>query len=162
MTATTQDHDDEARGRAMPAIRRATIDDASTLRALMCELAAYQNQAAEVTVSTGRLAELLARPGIGYLVAERDGTAIGYVSWVERVSLWTGQDYLALDDLYVCSGERGARVGEHLMHALAEVAEGRVIRWEVAEANVPAQRFYQRIGAAVYSKKICRWQVAED
>ncbi|WP_188192009.1 GNAT family N-acetyltransferase [Nonomuraea sp. SYSU D8015] len=141
------------------AIRRATADDASTLRALMRELADYQSQAAEVTVSAGRLEELLARPDIGYLIAERDGAPIGYVSWVERVSLWTGQDYLALDDLYVCSGERGAGVGERLMRAVSEAAKGRVIRWEVAEANVAAQRFYQRIGATVSTKKICRWHV---
>jgi ribosomal protein S18 acetylase RimI-like enzyme len=141
------------------AIRRATADDASTLRALMRELAEYQNQAAEVTVSVGRLEELLARPDVGYLIAERDGTPIGYVSWVERVSLWTGQDYFALDDLYVCSGERGAGVGEQLMRAISEAAKGRVIRWEVAAANVAAQRFYQRIGATVYTKKIGRWHV---
>jgi ribosomal protein S18 acetylase RimI-like enzyme len=143
----------------MTAIRRATTDDASTVRTLMRELAEYQNQKAEVTVSAGRLQELLLRPGIGYLIAERDGRPVGYVSWVERVGLWTGQDYLALDDLYVRSGERGAGVGEQLMHALSEVAGGRVIRWEVAEANVAAQRFYRRLGATVISKKICRWQV---
>jgi ribosomal protein S18 acetylase RimI-like enzyme len=143
----------------MTAIRRATADDAPTVHALMRELGAYQGQEAEVTVSVDRLKELLTRPGVGYLIAERDGTAIGYVSWVERVSLWTGQDYLALDDLYVCSGARDAGVGGQLMRAISDVAEGRVIRWEVAEANVAAQRFYERIGATVYSKKICRWQV---
>ncbi|WP_171075156.1 GNAT family N-acetyltransferase [Nonomuraea basaltis] len=144
----------------MITIRRATADDVSTVRALMRELAEHQNQGAEVRVSAGRLEELLNRPDIGYLIAERGGRAIGYVSWVKRVSLWTGQDYLALDDLYVCSGERGAGVGERLMRAVSEAAEGRVVRWEVAEANVAAQRFYQRIGATVVSKKICRWQVA--
>ncbi|SPL91788.1 unnamed protein product [[Actinomadura] parvosata subsp. kistnae] len=32
------------------------------------------------------------------------------------------------------------------MRAVAEAAEGRVIRWEVAAANEAAQRFYRRIG----------------
>ncbi|WP_158088653.1 GNAT family N-acetyltransferase [Thermoactinospora rubra] len=144
----------------MTAIRAATADDAATLLTMMRELGDYQNQGGEVKVSLGRLAELLARPEVGYLIAEREGRAIGYVSWVERVSLWTGQEYLALDDLYVRAGERGEGVGEQLMRTLAEKAAGRVIRWEVAEANVPAQRFYRRIGATVFSKKICRWHVA--
>ncbi|TDD50855.1 GNAT family N-acetyltransferase [Nonomuraea terrae] len=140
----------------MTTIRRATADDAPTLRALMRELAENQGHAAQVAVSVDRLADLLTRPDVGYLIAERDGKAIGYVSWLQRVSFWSGQDYLALDDLYVCSEERGAKVGEHLMRAISEVARRRVIRWEVAEANVAAQRFYRRIGATLVSKKICR------
>ncbi|NJP97663.1 hypothetical protein HCN51_50975 [Nonomuraea sp. FMUSA5-5] len=45
------------------------------------------------------------------------------------------------------------------MRAVAEAAEGRVIRWEVAAANEAAQRFYRRIGAGLIPKVICRWQV---
>ena len=37
-------------------------------------------------------------------------------------------------------------------------ANGKLIRWEVAEANVAAQRFYARISATLVSKKIGRWQ----
>nr|SBO97081.1 acetyltransferase, GNAT family [Nonomuraea gerenzanensis] len=82
------------------------------------------------------------------------------MSWLVRVSLWSGGDYLALDDLFVADGERGDGAGERLMRAVAEAAAGRVIRWEVAAANVAAQRFYQRIGAELIPKLICRWQVA--
>ncbi|WP_440105156.1 GNAT family N-acetyltransferase [Streptosporangium sp. H16] len=52
----------------------------------------------------------------------------------------------------------GHGAGELLMRAVAEAADGKVIRWEVAEANVAAQRFYARIGATLVSKKIGRWQ----
>ncbi|MFI7638882.1 GNAT family N-acetyltransferase [Nonomuraea sp. NPDC049400] len=128
----------------------------------MRELAGHQSQGSAIAVSIDRLGELLTRPEICYLIAERDGRAIGYVSWLERVSLWSGSDYLALDDLYVCAGERGDGVGERLMRAVSEVSDGKVIRWEVAETNVAAQRFYQRIGAGLVSKKICRWQVVES
>ena len=54
--------------------------------------------------------------------------------------------------------ERGNGVGELLMRAVAKAADGRVIRWEVAEANVAAQRFYTRVGATLVPKKIGRWQ----
>ncbi|TMR11323.1 GNAT family N-acetyltransferase [Nonomuraea turkmeniaca] len=124
----------------------------------MRELAELQHQGSAITVSLARLEELLKRPEITYLIAERGGRAIGYVSWLERVSLWSGGEYLALDDLYVCSGERGQGVGEQLMQAVSDASEGKVIRWEVAEANVAAQRFYERIGASLATKKICRWQ----
>ncbi|GAA4905292.1 ribosomal protein S18 acetylase RimI-like enzyme [Nonomuraea thailandensis] len=139
-------------------IRRATPDDASTVHALIHGLAGHQDQTWGVTVSVEDLKRMLARPDITYLIAERDGQAVGYVSWLERISFWSGQDYLHLDDLYVTGAERGHGVGERLMRAAAEAAGGKVIRWEVAEANEAAQRFYTRIGATLTSKKIGRWQ----
>jgi ribosomal protein S18 acetylase RimI-like enzyme len=141
-------------------IRRATPDDATTVHDLIRGLAGHQDQAWGVTVSVDDLKLLLARPEVGYLIAERDGHSIGYVSWLRRISFWSGQDYLHLDDLYVTDAERGNGVGEQLMHAIAEAAGGKVIRWEVAESNVAAQRFYARIGATLASKKIGRWQPA--
>ncbi|WP_327586757.1 GNAT family N-acetyltransferase [Nonomuraea sp. NBC_00507] len=139
-------------------IRRATPDDAATVHDLIRGLAESQDQAWAVTVSVSDLKQLLTRPEVTYLIAEQDGQAIGYVSWLQRVSFWSGEDYLALDDLYVAGTERGRGVGEQLMRAAAEAAEGKLIRWEVAEANVAAQRFYTRIGAALVTKKIGRWQ----
>ncbi|WP_336215335.1 GNAT family N-acetyltransferase [Nonomuraea sp. LPB2021202275-12-8] len=142
----------------MIAIRRATPDDASTVHDLIRALAEHQDQASAITVSVADLKRMLACPEIAYLIAERDGRAIGYVSWLQRISFWSGEDYLALDDLYVAAAERGEGVGEQLMQAIAEAADGKLIRWEVAEANVAAQRFYARIGASLGSKKIGRWQ----
>ncbi|MFI6182988.1 GNAT family N-acetyltransferase [Nonomuraea sp. NPDC051191] len=142
----------------MTSIRRATPDDATTVHDLIRGLAEHQGQTSAITASVEELKSMLARPEITYLIAERDGQAVGYVSWFERISFWSGQDYLALDDLYVTDAERGNGVGERLMQAAAEAAEGKVIRWEVTEANVAAQRFYARIGATLTSKKICRWQ----
>ncbi|MDP4503949.1 GNAT family N-acetyltransferase [Nonomuraea turcica] len=139
-------------------IRRATPDDASTVHDLIRGLAESQDQAWAITVSVSDLKQLLTRPEVTYLIAEQDGRAIGYVSWLQRVSFWSGEDYLALDDLYVAGTERGRGVGEQLMRAAAEAAEGKLIRWEVAEANVAAQRFYTRIGATLVTKKIGRWQ----
>jgi len=139
-------------------IRRATPDDAATVHDLIRDLAEHQDQGWGVTVTADDLRPLLSRPEVGYLIAERDGRAIGYVSWLRRISFWSGQDYLHLDDLYVSAAERGNGVGEHLMRAIAEAADGKMIRWEVAEANVGAQRFYERIGATLVSKKLGRWQ----
>ncbi|MET7329658.1 GNAT family N-acetyltransferase [Nonomuraea sp. NPDC005650] len=139
-------------------IRRATSDDAATVHGLIRGLADHQGQSSAITVSVAGLQRILTRPEITYLIAERDGRPVGYVSWLERISFWSGEDYLALDDLYVTGAERGRGVGEQLMRAAAEAAKGRLIRWEVAEANVAAQRFYARIGADLIPKKIGRWQ----
>ncbi|MFG1947263.1 GNAT family N-acetyltransferase [Nonomuraea sp. NPDC048826] len=145
----------------MVSIRRATVADAATVHRMICEIAEHQNQLSAVTLTVERLEELLTWPEITYLIAEKDGRAVGYVSWFERISMWAGTDYVALDDLYVRAEERGNGVGEQLMRAVAEVADGKVIRWEVAETNVGAQRFYERIGADLFTKVICRWRVTE-
>ncbi|MEU7744722.1 GNAT family N-acetyltransferase [Nonomuraea sp. NPDC049158] len=142
----------------MIVIRRATPDDASTVYSLIRALAEHQGQPSAITVSVDDLKRMLARPEITYLIAQRDGRAIGYVSWLQRIHFWSGEDYLALDDLYVTGAERGHGVGEELMRAVAEAANGKLIHWEVAEANVAAQRFYARIGATLVAKKIGRWQ----
>ncbi|MEU8378068.1 GNAT family N-acetyltransferase [Streptosporangium sp. NPDC048865] len=142
----------------MISIRRATPEDAATVHGLLRELAGHQDQAWAVTVGVPGLRPLLSRPEVTYLIAERDGRAVGYVSWLERAGFWSGEDYLHLDDLYVTGAERGHGVGERLMRAVADAAAGRVIRWEVAETNEAAQRFYKRIGATLVSKKIGRWQ----
>ncbi|GGQ22689.1 GNAT family N-acetyltransferase [Streptosporangium pseudovulgare] len=142
----------------MISIRRATPEDASTVHGLISELAKHQDRAWAVTVTVADLQRLLARPEVTYLLAERDTQAIGYVSWLERISFWSGENYLHLDDLYVTGTERGRGAGEQLMRAAAEAAGGKVIRWEVAETNEAAQRFYTRIGATLISKKIGRWQ----
>jgi ribosomal protein S18 acetylase RimI-like enzyme len=142
----------------MISIRHATPADAATVHALIRGLAEHQDQAWAITVSVPGLQQMLARPEITYLIAERDGQAVGYASWLERISFWSGENYLHLDDLYVTGAERGHGVGEQLMRAAAEAAEGKVIRWEVAESNEAAQRFYTRIGATLVAKKIGRWQ----
>jgi ribosomal protein S18 acetylase RimI-like enzyme len=139
-------------------IRRARPDDASAVHGLIRDLAEHLDQAWGFTAGVPELERVLTRPEVTYLIAERDGQAVGYVSWLERISFWSGADYLALDDLYVSGDERSRGVGEQLMRAAAEAADGKVIRWEVGETNEAAQRFYTRIGATLVSKKIGRWQ----
>jgi ribosomal protein S18 acetylase RimI-like enzyme len=142
----------------MLSVRRGGPDDATSLHRLMSELADYQGASDGLTVSPTRLAELLARPEVCYLIAEDDGRPVGYVSWVQRIHLWSGEDILAVDDVYVTCGMRSQGVGELLMKAAALQADGRLLRWEVGEHNVHAQRFYGRLGATLTTKKICRWR----
>ncbi|MEV4218707.1 GNAT family N-acetyltransferase [Nonomuraea sp. NPDC049725] len=123
---------------------------------LILELADHLGQIASIGVSVTDLQELLTRPEITYLLAERDSLAVGYVSWMERINFWSGQDYLHIDDVFVTGGQRGRGVGEQLMRAASEAAKGQLIRWEVAEDNLAAQRFSTRIGATLTTKKIGR------
>jgi ribosomal protein S18 acetylase RimI-like enzyme len=139
--------------------RRATRDDAAEVAAMVREIAAHEDQSVHVHVDEALWADLLDRPDVTVLLAERDGAAVGYVSAIRQLHLWTGGDVLALDDLYVRPGHRDAGVGRRLMSALAALAEPDrlVIRWGVEPDNVDAQRFYRRIGATLRPKVVATW-----
>ena len=147
---------------AAVAIRRATTADADDVAAMVREIAEHEDQSAHVHVDVGQWRTLLARPDVVVLLAERDGRAVGYVSAVRQLHLWTGGDVLALDDLYVRPGARDAGIGQQLMGALAALAapEQLLIRWGVEVDNVDAQRFYRRLGATLRQKVVAAWPPA--
>jgi ribosomal protein S18 acetylase RimI-like enzyme len=138
-------------------VRRAGPDDAGTVLTMAREIAALEGDASDVASDLPAWTAMLARPDVVVLVAVRDGHPVGYVSALRRLHLWLGTDILALDDLYVREGYRDAGVGRLLMRALAVLADGMLIRWEVEEDNVAAQRFYRRLGATLRTTVIASW-----
>ena len=145
---------------ARVSIRRALPHDAATIMGMVREIAAHEDQLQHLSVTTGRWAEILIRPDVIVLIAERDGAALGYVSTVRRLHLWSERDVLALDDLYVRESARDGGIGRALMTALAAryaAPEQLTITWGVEPDNQAAQRFYRRIGATLRSKVLAGW-----
>ena len=139
-------------------VRRAGPEDAETVLTMVREIAAQEGDASDVVSDLPAWTAMLARPEVVVLVARRDGHPAGYVSAVRRLHLWLGTDILVLDDLYVREGFRDAGVGRLLMRELAALADGMLIRWEMREDNVAAQRFYRRLGASLRTKVIAFWR----
>ena len=139
-------------------VRRAGPGDAETVLAMVREIAEHEGEVTDVASDLPTWTAMLARPEVVVLVAERDGQPVGYVSAVRRLHLWLGTDILALDDLFVRDGYRDAGVGRLLMREMAALADGMLIRWEVQEDNVAAQRFYRRLGATLRRKVIAFWR----
>ena len=148
--------------RTATGIRRAAPADADEVAAMVREIAEHEDQSAHVHVDEALWRTLLGRPDVAVLLAERDGAAVGYVSAVRRLHLWTGGDVLALDDLFVRPGNRSGGVGRRLMTALAALAapEQLLIRWGVEVDNVDAQRSYRRLGATLRQKVVAAWPPA--
>ena len=140
-------------------VRAAGPDDAAVVLTMVREIAAHEGNASDVAGTPQSWATMLARPDVVVLVAERDGVPAGYVSAVRKLHLWLGRDIYALDDLYVRDGYRDAGIGRLLMHEMARLAsaEDMVVRWEMAEQNAAAQRFYRRLGATLRTKVIAAW-----
>jgi len=143
-------------------IRRATPADAADVATMVAEIAAHEDQTAHVHVDVEQWRALLERPEVIVLLAERGGQAVGYVSALRQLHLWTGGDVLNLDDLYVRPGHRDGGAGRRLMAALAALAapEQLLIRWGMEVDNVDAQRFYRRLGATLRPKILAAWTPA--
>jgi GNAT superfamily N-acetyltransferase len=140
-------------------IRRAGPADATTVHAMVLEIAAHQAQTAAVASTAGQWRDFLHRDDVIVLLAERDGTALGYASMQIRLNLWAGRNMVALDDLYVRSHARNDGVGHCLMTEAARLADPqrRIVRWEVDIENLAAQRFYARLDAVLTTKVIATW-----
>lgn len=141
-------------------VRRAGPEDAATVLEMVREIAAHEGDVSDVSGTPDTWAAMLARPDVVVLIAERDGRPMGYVSAVRKLHLWLGTDILVLDDVYVRESSRDAGVGRLLMTRLAALAapEQLLIRWEMREDNVAAQRFYRRLGASLRTKVIAFWR----
>jgi ribosomal protein S18 acetylase RimI-like enzyme len=143
-------------------VREATAGDAEIVHTLVGEIAAHQAQSDAITVDAARWGNLLTRADVTVLLAEVDRHAVGYVSAVRRLHLWSGGDIVALDDLYVRPDYRDHGVGQLLMTHLARRAGGLTITWGVQPDNDAAIRFYRRLGATVRSKVVCTWTTEQQ
>lgn len=144
-------------------IRRAGPEDAAILRELLGELADHQNEGEYVAVTVDGWRGLLGRDEVVVLLAEHAGRPAGYVSALRRPQLWSGEDILALDDLYVREQFRDAGIGGALMLDLARHAlpQRLTITWGVRPDNKAAQRFYERLGARLRQKVVAAWDANE-
>jgi GNAT superfamily N-acetyltransferase len=137
-------------------IRPATPDDIPTILALIGELAEYERepQAAQATH-----ADLL-RDGFGptprfhCLIAEIDGSAVGFALYFYNYSTWRGHAGICLEDLFVRPPFRGQGIGKSLLAAVAAIAEAEGcprLEWAVLNWNTPAIDFYNSVGALAQS-----------
>lgn len=145
-------------------IREATKADADALYELILGIAKHHSLEQyvltnkETMVRTG----FTENPRFGALIAEFNGEIAGFVSYTWNYSIWLGDDYMNIDDLFVWEKFRGKKVGENLMNKAKEICKGRnirSIRWEVEQDNVGAIKFYERLGASVNTKGIFKWHV---
>ncbi|MEM7359870.1 MAG: GNAT family N-acetyltransferase [Pseudomonadota bacterium] len=133
-------------------IRPATIDDTSQILTFVRDLAIYEKAEHEVLATEAHIQETLFcdDPKVEGLIAEIDGTPVGFAVYFFNYSTWLGKHGIYLEDLYVSPKSRGAGAGKALLKRLAEIAVakdcGRV-EWSVLDWNQPAIDFYLSLGA---------------
>jgi GNAT superfamily N-acetyltransferase len=133
-------------------IRPATADDVATIHGLICDLAEYERARDQVKATPDQLRAALfgPSPATFALVAEDDGTVVGFALWFLNFSTWEGVHGIYLEDLYVRPEHRGTGLGRALLTSLAAIALARGyarVEWSVLDWNAPSIDFYRRLGA---------------
>jgi len=140
-------------------IRPATAEDAALLRTLIRELAEFEQELQNVSITT----EDLLRDGFGpnpkfrALIAEFEGQVAGYALFFTVYSTWRGPQ-LFLEDLFVRPQFRGQGIGKQVLAFLARLARREnchAVRWEVLGWNQRAIDLYQSLGADFLD----RWRI---
>ncbi|AUW56939.1 N-acetyltransferase [Sphingobium sp. SCG-1] len=133
-------------------IRNAEPQDIGLIHSFILALAEYEKLLHEVRADRDVLARHLfgARPMAEVLIAERDGTGIGFALFFHNFSTFEGRPGIYLEDLFVTPDARGSGAGKALLAALARLTIERDcarLEWSVLDWNAPAIDFYRSIGA---------------
>ena len=132
------------------AVRPATVEDVELLHRFSVDLATYEDEP-DAVISTP---QTLARDGFGAdpkfaaLIAERDGTPVGFALYTFNYSVWTAARGIFIEDIWVVPEERRGGVARALMAALARecvTKDFKRIDLNVLDWN-PARGFYERMG----------------
>ncbi len=128
--------------------RRAGPDDADTVARLLHDFnTEFDIPSPGTAVLTRRLRSLLAgRSTIAYLAGE---PAVGVALVTLRSNVWYDGPVALLDELYVAPDRRARGLGSAMIRLLLTDAEANgisAIEINVDEADVDAQRFYERHG----------------
>lgn len=143
-------------------IRAATASDAETILSFVRALAEYARQPEAVQVDAATLRAQLEAPHPPFecLLAELDGTTVGFALFFHNYSTWRGKRGVWLEDLFVLPSARRHGVGAALFRRVARIAHERDcarFEWAVLDWNETAIRFYKKLGADVLGEwRLCR------
>jgi GNAT superfamily N-acetyltransferase len=133
-------------------IRKANESDVPQIQQFIRALADYEKLAHLVVATEEHLrATLFGSPRYAeVIIAEEDGTPVGFALFFHNYSTFLAQPGIYLEDLFVKPDYRGRGYGKALLARLAQIARERKcgrIDWAVLDWNEPSIAFYESLGA---------------
>lgn len=149
----------------MIVVKELTPDNSRAFLNLLMELAEHHNQERYVQTNMEQVVQGLTDSMFQGLLAFHNNEPVGYASYTWNYSIWTGAQYMNLDDLFVKESFRGQSIGKLLMDGLKESCVQKkvnYVRWEVQLDNLKAVKFYENLGAEMSPKGIFKWMVNQS
>lgn len=132
-------------------IRKAQKSDASTIVNLINQLADYEKLSHESVVTTKLIEEnVFEKEFASVLLAEENGTVIGFALYFFNFSTFLGKPGMYLEDLFIEPQYRGKGYGKKLLVELTKIAVEKAcgrMEWMVLDWNTPSIEFYKSLGA---------------
>jgi GNAT superfamily N-acetyltransferase len=130
-------------------IRPAEPNDVALIFSMIVELAEYERDPESVTGTPELLTDGLfgEAPAAEALIAEAEGSAVGFALFHGTFSTWECRPGLWLEDLYVRPQGRRGGVGGALLGAVAAIAVERGcarVEWAALDWNTLALDFYRK------------------
>mgnify|MGYP001465621659 FL=1 len=140
----------------MLTIRKGIKTDLPFVLELIKELADYENEVGEVSVTLKQLEDdgFCKNPSYQFLVAESNKKIIGMAFYFIRYSTWKGK-MLFLEDFIVNKEYRRMGVGNKLFSEIIKIAQESNLNgmcWQVLDWNEVAINFYRKYNAGISGK----------
>jgi GNAT superfamily N-acetyltransferase len=136
-------------GAPVTPIRALKAGDRAQWEALWAGYLRFYRHRLDPEVTEGTWARLLdPRSALHGLVAERDASLIGFVTYQFHPSTWSLRDYCYLEDLYVDPAARGSGAGRALIRAVyeaADAAQAATVYWLTQEFNAEGRALYDTL-----------------
>lgn len=138
----------------MTSIRPLLLEEIPELLDMIRELADFEQLSHEVTATVADYEAALFgdAPTAGALLAEHEGTPVGYAIHFSTFSSFLGKEGVWLEDLYVRPDFRGRGIGKALLKAVGSIAAERGagrFEWSVLDWNTNAIELYKRLGGRI-------------
>jgi len=132
-------------------IRSAEAEDTPLILEFIRELAEYEHMLNDVVATPELLREwVFEKRKAEVLIAELDGTPVGFALFFHNFSTFLGRAGIYLEDLFVKTTHRGRGIGKAILRELARLTVERGcgrLEWSCLDWNASSIAFYKSLGA---------------